>query len=828
MKKMNKILSLVLCAAMLLSMAGCKQEPAETTVPTTQAPTTVPTELPAEDVYAAAREKLDKASHVTMEMVITTFTEVAGDEFSQQSTQTLTYKDMGAEEAVVVMEEALLYGIHDPDAEENDPMEYREVWYQGVVYAEMDSTYRYQGPVDQETLSVRYAPVVLLNAELYGAVTAETTTDGTRITFAEPAAPEAWAVPDEAELLEASGSALVTAEGVLAEMTYTITYQYGPSRVTMTVESRPQETPKTVTAPANPDTYEALTYVDALRLYLSAPSMLMQTDSASVSSVESLFSQAAGFLRNQSNTIHIHGRKAETAAKFDTGLYVMDYVSGENMEQDLEETFVNGSLTVVENGGLPSRTSGVSWEDIRDYASEEMLTGLVGMDFWEDVTATDMGSVLFLEYTRNENFGNTLQNSICDMLWGDPSYLIALADDYRNEELNGYLSIDKYTGLPVSAGYYYEGIHTLEGDEYSLTLQFDQSFEAPSKGAYKEITGEMPEEAEPENKATPLFYHVTGENGQEMWLLGTIHVGDERTAYLPEEIYNAFAASDALALECDSEAFDKQVEEDDKLSEEVSNLYFYSGGVTIESLIPDFLEKYGEDTEEAESPESNEETEGEEDPAEEEDPYAEAVKFMKAIGAYNMNMPYAKPYLWSSAIDEFYLRQGYQLHRDQGVEERLYAWAEELDKEIREVESSMFQIKMLTGFSNDLQLMMLSDSLNSAAKASWESTWELYELWCAGDEAALREELSDEVDMTDWTEEEIAEYELVKPLLDEYNKAMSYDRNDGMLKKAIEYLESGDVVFYAVGLAHLLNDVNGLVDALRDAGYTVELVTYGG
>ena len=61
----------------------------------------------------------------------------------------------------------------------------------------------------------------------------------------------------------------------------------------------------------------------------------------------------------------------------------------------------------------------------------------------------------------------------------------------------------------------------------------------------------------------------------------------------------------------------------------------------------------------------------------------------------------------------------------------------------------------------------------------------------------------------------------------EYNQAMSYDRNDGMLKKAIEYLESGDVIFYAVGLAHLLAD-DGLVNTLRDAGYTVELVTYAG
>ncbi len=55
---------------------------------------------------------------------------------------------------------------------------------------------------------------------------------------------------------------------------------------------------------------------------------------------------------------------------------------------------------------------------------------------------------------------------------------------------------------------------------------------------------------------------------------------------------------------------------------------------------------------------------------------------------------------------------------------------------------------------------------------------------------------------------------------------MRYDRNDGMLDVAIRYLESGETVFYAVGLAHLLNNHNGLVDTLRAAGYTVELVEF--
>ena len=75
------------------------------------------------------------------------------------------------------------------------------------------------------------------------------------------------------------------------------------------------------------------------------------------------------------------------------------------------------------------------------------------------------------------------------------------------------------------------------------------------------------------------------------------------------------------------------------------------------------------------------------------------------------------------------------------------------------------------------------------------------------------------------TEEEKTEY---KSLMEEYDKGMSIDRNEGMLKAAIEYLESGEVIFYAVGLAHLLDSTNGLVDALQQAGYTVELVQYAG
>lgn len=791
MKKHTKLIALILVFALLLSMAGCASKGSGD--PGTKEPAAV-------DTYTQASAALGNASDVTLELLITTYTTVAGEKFSQQSSQTLTYHANGTDDAVIGLEEEMYFDIHDedfdPEDEDDEPYRYHEIWTQGTVYATLEEEYRFCGPVDAEAAAARYTPAVLLDAALYSSITAESTDAGTRITFADPTAAESWAMPQEGELTEASGTALVSSSGALKQMRYTITYTYGPAQITLEVESKPLATPKTVAAPEDVSDYTTISDIDALRTTIKAPSMLMQANSVTSSGVESILSHAAGFMFNQSVVLNAHGHKDELKAKFDTGIFMMDYTTMESEDYDLEETYINGKMTTVVNDGLPS-TNRVDREDVSSHITEQLLLGLLECDYWEDVTITDLGSLYFLEYTLNDNFGNSQQNDICDMFWNDPSFLYDLSSAYENTALEGYLSVDKYTGLPVAAGYYYEGVHTLDDYEYPLSRQFDQSFEAPAKGAYEEITDEKLPEEEPENKPTPLFYHVTGEDGQEMWLFGTIHVGDERTAYLPQEIRDAFAASDALALECDTDAFDEQLEEDDALSEQVSNLYFTSDpDMTVEGQMDD-------------------------------EEYEEALRYLKAIGGYTMNMPFAKPYVWSNTIDMFHLRRGYQLHSDQGVEERLTTWAEELDKEILEVESSLFQLEMLTGFPIDVQMMLLEASLEYTAREYWEETMDLYEKWCAGDEEILRETISDEVDTSEMDEEELAEYEAMKPLIDAYNKAMSIDRNEGMLDKAIEYLESGDVVFYAVGLAHLLDSTNGLVDTLRQAGYTVELVTYG-
>lgn len=785
----------LLAFVLVFSLFGCDKHPvAETpTDPTVNEPV-VPEPPSAEEVYAEARAELDGVSNLTLDVKQTVTTTVEDQVFVDESTQVLTYGGLNTEDLTIRMEKEVTFT--QADGETMEPTEeirlYSEIYTAGTLYVELEDNGTFCGSVEE--IEGRYVPAVLLDASLYESLTLEQTGEETTVLFDAPTAAESWAIPAEAELIEASGSAVIGVDGKLQQMKYTVTYLYGNVEITRQVESTPRTEALEVAVPENVEDYLPLQYIDALQVVIDANRIFDQTTNASTYFSELVISYAGGVLRSQTTEMDMYTHNDKLMAKIETEIHASDPVNGEQSLKQ-EEIYREGKYTMVLDDGLPTTQSGIPEETIRTYCNVIMANGVARVGMWEDVTMTDLGGTLLLEFTYNEDFGNTMQNTICQMFYNNPGLLNSYASAYETKDTSGYFAVDKYSGAVTAAGMSYEGVHTIDGEEYSLILQKDQSVELPAFGAYKAITEQMQPEAEPEQKAAPLFYHVTGENGQEMWLLGTIHVGDERTGFLPQEIYDAFAASDALAMEIDSDAFDEQIENDEDLQQKVSEAYYYQDGTQVSDLLDEEL-------------------------------YELALKHLKASGNYRDDMKYLKVSMWESSISNFYLRLGHQLRPEQGVEERLTALAKEQEKPIREVESTLFQIRMLTGWSEELAQLLLEDTLSYSAEEYWQGTYELYELWCAGDEEALREAINEEVDTSELTEEELAEYEAQLPLMEEYEKAMDLDRNDGMLKVAVEYLESGDVVFYAVGLAHLLNDTNGLVEALREAGYTVELVQY--
>ncbi len=791
--------TLILLLILLFVFTGCQQAPVETTA-ATEPPTTAPTEPPASQIYAQAADALSKTQNILLRVSTEQTVEVSGQTYTTQSSQTITYLNYGTDRLRASIKENVSFCDHNSA--------FSELYADGKVYTTASDAH-FVTELEDVDYTALYTPVVLLDETLYGSVTQ----DGSQFTFSQPTALEEWMSPETAQLLEAEGTATLDASGKLSGGTYHAVYQYGPSKITESYKVTigiPNTTE--IAIPEDTSSYIPCDSIGAMWLYDRAYGYLLASPQVSSQILEQIVSQAAGFVMNRQ--YYLDAQPHEQGAMYRVKQSINQNSAGKSDEFEREEIFRGGELTTVEDGGKPKKDSTISEKRVHSYVYELLSDWFLKEDTFAEITCTDTGTLYLLEITANEDFADDLRAQLCYDLFQNVLFLDDLASAYETTKLEFYCSIDKYIGTPVAVGMLFEVVHTIDGQEYILSQQIDQSYEIPSNSAYHNITEEYLPEAEPSDKATPLFYHVTGTGGQEMWLFGTIHVGDERTAFLPQEIYDALDGSDALAIECDTDGFDEKLENDSLLQSMVSAAYYYQGA-TVDKFL---------DTPEL---------------------YDHAKQLMKATGNYFYNSEYMKAYLWGNSIDNYYMDQGRQLTSQQGVEERLTKRAEEKEIPLREVESVIFQIQMMGGYSKHLQEFLLYNAVASNGQESWENTMELYEMWCSGDEAALIEYLTDDepwilkeedFDTEDLTEEELAEVNDILSRLDEinaeltkieeeYNSSMSTNRNKGMLEVAKEYLESGDVVFYAVGLAHLLAE-DGLVNTLRDAGYTVELVAY--
>ncbi len=811
MKKNIRIISLLLALSMLFCFAGCNKKPSSNTQATTASTTPVTTPEPTEPpvdwatVYKNALEKLDQNSSLTLKVSENTVTTIAGKDFPSGASYTAKYQGLGTEDLIGRIDGTNTSGNYEYDLD--------VTYAEGFLYFTVDET-KFCSPLESDVFMEGFFPPALLSADNYGEITG-IEANGSTIHFNAPIAPEGWLPQEDITINTATGIAKLDATGNLLSTQCTVSYEYGSASITSTVTVEVQTGEVTVNAPMDTEIYHQVEDASAIWLVESAYGFMDYADTYSATILNATTSQAAGIvLSRQIQLDSFTGN--EYMSKVDTSIHLIEYAQGgKETDHEMEETFIDGKYSAKENDGRPSSNASVTKEIMMNAMGNMLVENLFLVSDIETAKGYDLGSVILLEFTANAEAGEYMRDSVSTEIFGQTGLLEELASKYETTKYNMYLSVDKYTGLPIAFGFEFTGTHTIQKHPYELTYQHYQEMDLASMTAYKEISDELELETEPENQATPLFYHVTGAQGQEMWLLGTIHVGDERTGFMPQEIYDAFAASDALALECDTEAFDEAVEEDEELQDQISEHYFYSDGSTAKDHITT------------------------------EDLYEDAVRMLKATGNYNYNTEMLKVNLWANSISNFYLKQGHVLSSDKGVEGRLTKLAHEQEKPIREVESTLFQIGMLTGYSDNLQEFMLYSDMSTDAIEYWENVEELYALWCAGDEAALIEEINnsdaweiseDDFVLGDLTEEELLEIndilvrkdeinaELAK-IQEEYNSSMESNRNAAMLEVAKEYLESGDVVFFAVGLAHLLAD-DGLVNTLRDAGYTVELVQY--
>ncbi len=292
-----------------------------------------------------------------------------------------------------------------------------------------------------------------------------------------------------------------------------------------------------------------------------------------------------------------------------------------------------------------------------------------------------------------------------------------------------------------------------------------------------EETAVAPQPSDP----SPLMWRVMDADGHELYLFGTIHVGDERNDAVLERISPVLESCDALAVEFDVVAYEGNMQQ---MMQDMMQYVLVDGSV-ITDYMPDELYQTTYDL------------------------LQKAGLMPSAFKQYNLAW-------WAQMVQTAMLEVYVDLNTNKGMDRLLIRYAYDKDIPVLDVESSAFQMTLLNSFDNELYLLQIEDALRQAETYNTD-THDLYELWLSGRKDAFWAYIANETETAgDYTEEQLA-------LIEDYNYRLVDERNLGMRDKAIEYLNSGETVFFAVGAAHMANEA-GLVQLLTDAGYTVQQI----
>lgn len=764
----------LLTLLLAMNLCACSDPDPTPTSPTEATPApTDPVAVDYSDIYKACRENVQAQKNLSLSYSYRLQRVVDGQEYVQTATGTAAYDNYGTAKMEALICEDLAFGNYE--------CEYYLSYLSGRGYCRVNNC-NFVCTMAAPQFIAQQLPSVLLNENCYEDVTAIPSAGEVTVSFRNATAPENWIANSAITLISAQGTAVLGSDQEIMSTSYRAEFSISDVIYSLEVTVRIEDAAPDLSGhPVYPAKCVTVTDLRIPRYLLQTAGDLFATECFTANYTDTLYSEALAVLRTQSCAVNIMGSGENLLATIDNRVSVTDY-TGVTETNTHVITFQDQQYSYVTNGGKPIKVDKTTAEDMRISCEDTVLNALFSLDSIQAATLYEEGDFLYIELLGNDAYSNGICANAYSVLGLN---LDQYSDSYQTTATGGYLAINRKTGLATALGQFVDRTHYIDGVGYRMSYQLDQSLQLPSTTAEQTLTGNCPEEIPPEIGATPLLYEITGENGQIMYLFGTIPVGDNRTGFMPEYVETAFSNADALAVEVDSEAFTQQLQADTTLQAAISQAYYYADGSDAFSHL---------------QPED-----------------AQALqRWLRITGSNNINAPYRKVTICNSLLEEFFLQQGSDLSSQKGADVRLLKWAKELEKPIYEIETGLEQIQMLTGFSDELQQYLFRELRQKNMTGYCQDTQMLYELWCSGDEAALTQHLT--TDTTFMTEEELN-------LWKQYNKAMLTDRNQKMLQAAKTYLESDETVFFAVGIAHILGE-DGLLQLLQQSGYQIQCLSH--
>lgn len=280
---------------------------------------------------------------------------------------------------------------------------------------------------------------------------------------------------------------------------------------------------------------------------------------------------------------------------------------------------------------------------------------------------------------------------------------------------------------------------------------------------------------------TPAMWKVEDNNGHYCYMFGTIHAADDEAIDFPDYFENAYNDSQSIAVEIDiSDAMN-----DPGTAGELLKYLTYSDGTKI----TDHISKQT---------------------------YDAVVAVIKSNSQFYYDHMYDSytPMAWSSILDSLVMQKA-GLSSDKGVDVTCINRAKNDGKEVLEVESMEYQLKMFERMSDKVgELLLVNYTSQEGFDSQVNELQELLAAWKNGD--PVRDEIdTSQLAFLDKETREALEY---------YIDEMFNKRNPSMADKVESYLRDGKKVLVMVGAAHFYAD-NGLVNLMRQRGYTVTRIS---
>jgi uncharacterized protein len=278
----------------------------------------------------------------------------------------------------------------------------------------------------------------------------------------------------------------------------------------------------------------------------------------------------------------------------------------------------------------------------------------------------------------------------------------------------------------------------------------------------------VPDVAVPAAPAKHYLWEVTSMTNR-VYLYGTVHAGMASWYPLPAAVEDAFEASPIIVVEADVT--------DDKAMEKSQAAAFYTPPANLTTHIP---------------PED----------------YARFRALLPRYKIPEEAIVRVKPFMASTMlVFSEWARQGYMpLY---GVDLYLIGKAKNENKQLLELEGVEQQIKLMDSLSNDETLELFHGTIEALESGlSGEQVTGLVKAWQAGD--------------PDGVLKVARAYNDKIPGAAAFEERFIWSRHNAMMAKITDYLDRGkEPYFIAVGALHLAGP-RGLVQLLRDKGYTVK------